>query len=100
MSTDATLDNFGLGGAQFNLTHNGSSALGTIFTDSARGGDGGAIGEDGQAGAFKYYIVNDKKVSASEIRWEIPSAEGGNAGFIKEGEAVINNFTGGSTKGR
>ena len=100
MSTDATLDNFGLGGAQFNLTHNGSGALGTIFADSARGGDGGAIGEDGQAGAFKYYIVNDKKVSASEIRWEIPSADGGKAGFVKEGTAVINNFTGGVTKGR
>lgn len=100
MSTDASIEDIGLGGAQFNLTVNGSGALSTLFADSASGGAGGSIGEDGDAGMFYSYIVKDQVVTASEVRWEKPSAVGGLAGYISQGNVTINNYGSGTTKGR
>ena len=64
------------------------------------GGAGGAIGENGGDGVMPKYYNFDGDVNAAKIAKKLSPAKGGQAGFVKEGAVVINNFAGGSTKGR
>lgn len=65
------------------------------------GGMGGNIGLSGQAGVITEFLNNTGGiVSESSLAVNSPSASGGLAGFIKEGNVTINNLSGGVTKGR
>lgn len=114
---------YGLSDKQSDATKFGVAGyMEAINLKAAQGGAGGNIGENGQAGATipKYLVMGglsmpdlhyrqslrvieydpalftvDKSVIAEQ-----PASEGGLAGFVKEGDVVINNFAGGSTKGR
>lgn len=111
MSQDAGLNSAGLGGA--NLAINPASYHSTqssIYPEAddptlSQGGNGGSLGESGQAGAFdKIYQYSGSgeatQTTSSNTSWYIPPATGGLAGYIKQGSVTINNLSGGITKGR
>ena len=127
MPSDKSLNTYkswyGVGENQADATKFGVAGyMEAINLKAAQGGAGGDIGEDGQAGATlpKYLIISslstgdlgyrpayrvmeyDPSLTTVDkgIMLEQPASDGGKAGFVKEGAAVINNFTGGSTKGR
>ncbi len=111
MSQSASLNNKGLGGANIAAsTTDYQSAVNNIYPTSddptlTHGGDGGSFGESGQDGLFdKIYIYSGTGVAtettSDNTSWYIPPATGGLAGYIKEGNVTITNYSGGITKGR
>ena len=100
MSTPATLEAGGLGGSnivdipvqQPYVIENGTPE--NLYIN--KGGDGGNIGENGQAG------ISTERFGMPIQSYSInhPSAQGGLAGYIYQGNVTINNFSGGTTKGR
>lgn len=115
-STSATVDQRGLGG--INL-HNLGSTLSTKYiaeipnydVTKNKGGDGGAFGELGQASLLSLFhrrrYVNDSDselvtelVPKSELDLFLEPKDGGLAGFVKEGDVTITNYSAGTTKGR
>lgn len=64
------------------------------------GGAGGAIGENGSDGVMPKYYNFDGDVAENKIVKKLLPAKGGLAGLVKEGNVVITNHSGGSTKGR
>lgn len=110
MSQSATLDSKGFGGSNLAASvTDSSSATTTPYPEGddptlTRGGDGGGFGESGQSGYFDklYLYTGDQAVNASpsDMEWYIPSASGGLAGYIKEGNVTITNYSNGVTKGR
>ncbi|CAM3415836.1 hypothetical protein GCM10016272_01670 [Psychrobacter glaciei] len=111
MSQDAGLNSAGLGGA--NLAINPASYHSTqssIYPEAddptlSQGGNGGSLGESGQAGTFdKIYQYSGSgeatQTTSSNTSWYIPPATGGLAGYIKQGNVTINNLSNGVTKGR
>ncbi|MDO5770075.1 MAG: hypothetical protein Q4P13_11265 [Psychrobacter sp.] len=104
MSSNATIDQAGHGGygggeGQF---INFMEYDGTIDLSVNHGGDGGGLGEDGQAGVIsKFYASKDGvEVTQDGLKQFSPSATGGKAGYVYQGNVNINNFSGGQTKGR
>lgn len=101
-------------------TDNGSNFYNDTYTteldfyNDVKGGNGGDVGEAGQAGSVipEYVAIatNDTsgynelriaKVDATELSvFRTPAAQGGLAGFVKEGEVTITNYSNGVTKGR
>ncbi len=63
------------------------------------GGAGGNIGEAGDSGVLDTPYWFDGSVPTGVLK-TLPPSSGGLAGFIKEGNVIINNLTGGTTKGR
>ncbi|MDN5665911.1 MAG: phage tail protein [Psychrobacter sp.] len=111
MSQSASLNNKGLGGANIAAsTTDYHSAVNNIYPTSddptlTHGGDGGSFGENGQDGLFdKIYFYSGTGVAtettSDNTSWYIPPATGGLAGYIKEGNVTITNYSGGITKGR
>lgn len=114
MSTNASIDKKGLGGAQYSLGINPwqldpSTQNPSINVYDNHGGDGGSLGENGQSGQmntfFKPTLTNGRvtgiaestKVDAFVVA---ESCDGGLAGYIKEGSVTIINYSNGVTKGR
>lgn len=101
MSTSGTLEAGGLGGSnivgvpawQAYVLKNGTPK--NLYIN--KGGDGGGVGENGRAGIsterFGLGFVQNQSINH-------PSAQGGLAGYIYQGSVTINNFSGGTTKGR
>lgn len=101
-------------------TDNGSNFYNDTYTteldfyNDVKGGDGGNVGEAGQAGSTipeymaitttdtsGYNELRIAKVDTTELNlFRTPAAQGGLAGYIKEGNVTINNLSGGVTKGR
>lgn len=116
MSQDATLELAGNGGANLlpNMYHDDAGVVVTLsasagtgsesVTANTRGGNGGSFGEQGEGGVTKILLGFNgstmSPISNAETTWRQASAAGGRAGFVKEGDVVINNFAGGSAKGR
>lgn len=112
-STSATLENKGMGGLSLHSAgDNGAlrlleiSKIDGLDISKNKGGDGGGIGEDGRQSLLgEFYAVIEEslmpfKVSKSDLVLIHEPADGGLAGFVKEGAVVINNFAAGTTKGR
>lgn len=107
MSQDASVDTGGQGGANYtpdvynfiNLIEPTSAP--SDLKDTTHGGSGGDIGVNGEDGIMTKYFSSESNVVPKEsLLWHVPSAKGGLAGFIKEGNVTINNLSGGVTKGR
>ncbi|AGP49469.1 hypothetical protein PSYCG_09890 [Psychrobacter sp. G] len=101
-------------------TDNGSNFYNDTYTteldfyNDVKGGDGGNVGEAGQAGSTipEYMAISTPdstgynelriaKVDTTELNlFRTPAAQGGLAGYVKEGNVTINNLSGGVTKGR
>lgn len=65
------------------------------------GGGGGNIGEPGSPGVITEFINNTGgNISAGSLSVNSPSAQGGLAGYVKEGSVTITNYGSGTTKGR
>ena len=116
-ATDASVSSAGLGGysvGAYNDTrgvYQGDDG-GDLSVNS--GGSGGAFGENGQTFVLAKYLlldnVNDtnsiapKAIDKSQLSssraHELAPAKGGLAGYIKEGNVTITNYSGGVTKGR
>lgn len=110
MSTPATLS-AGIGGSNgVSGTKNGDNEGARYITKVSyseisgnKGGDGGEIGENGKAGTIqKYFNVHGNVIDENhpDMLQVLAPANGGLAGFIKEGNVTINNLSGGVTKGR
>jgi hypothetical protein len=100
MSTSGTLEVGGLGGSnivgvptwQYFVIENGTP--GNLYIN--KGGDGGNIGEPGQDG-----ISTERfGITMEGDTIDHPSAQGGKAGKVFEGDVTINNLGSGITKGR
>ena len=110
MSQNASLELRGVGGAGLSLIPSSYfPALNKYPAGSnptaTRGGHGGDFGENGENGSFEaFYQYGDAGdntvITAEDTEWYIPSAAGGKAGRVFEGNVTINNLTGGTTKGR
>ncbi|MGP5192897.1 phage tail-collar fiber domain-containing protein [Psychrobacter celer] len=115
MSQDAKLDSAGVGGT--NVSPAVASGWAASTSDGLydegydptvnKGGDGGAFGENGQDGVFENFFYKSSSAGSPAVEttsdnttWYIPSASGGLAGYIKEGNVTITNYSGGTTKGR
>lgn len=100
---------YGYGGMAADGTNSDGELLMPNYFESLdlslhHGGAGGDLGEGGGDG------VNTLKTTLKKLKGRFdavyqmvhnqPPAKGGQAGFIKEGAVVINNFAGGVTKGR
>lgn len=114
MSQSATLDLQGMGGSNIvGVVTSRTEMLRSECikdvrnpTETTRGGDGGYFGDDGLDGQIDaFYSLNGTgfnlaEVSESNLLWSIPSAKGGKAGYVYQGNVTINNLSGGQTKGR
>ncbi|MGP5210829.1 phage tail-collar fiber domain-containing protein [Psychrobacter alimentarius] len=115
MSQDAKLDSAGIGGTNISPAVASGWAASTSggFYDEGydptvnKGGNGGAFGENGQDGVFENFFYKSNNTESPMIEttsdnttWYIPSAQGGLAGYIKEGSVTITNYSNGVTKGR
>lgn len=101
-------------------TDNGSNFYNDTYTteldfyNDVKGGNGGDVGESGQAGSVipEYVVIatadtsgyNELRIAKADTAelsvFRTPAAQGGLAGFIKEGEVTITNYSAGTTKGR
>ncbi|MGP5406660.1 phage tail-collar fiber domain-containing protein [Psychrobacter celer] len=104
MSQDAGLESGGLAG--YGGGYGGSYLL-PYQTQYGRdpslnhGGAGGDIGESGSAGIITQWLNNTGGiVDESAVENKVPSQSGGLAGYIKEGNVTITNYSSGITKGR
>lgn len=110
MSQSADVTNAGVGGAGLAISPASYRSTTLIYPAAddptlTHGGDGGALGENGQTGVFdKIYSYAGEGVAtettSDNTSWYIPPAAGGLAGYIKEGNVTINNLSSGVTKGR
>lgn len=110
MSQSADVTNAGVGGAGLAISPASYRSTTLIYPAAddptlTHGGDGGALGENGQTGVFdKIYSYAGEGVATEttfdNTSWYIPPAAGGLAGYIKQGSVTINNLSGGVTKGR
>lgn len=114
-STNATVDQKGTGGLAFFNNEGGTSALKSLSDLSGidvtknKGGDGGAIGESGEAAQLElFYTLREtggeygtaRLGQKSELEFIIEPKDGGLAGYIAEGSVTITNYSNGVTKGR
>ncbi|OBX79135.1 phage tail protein [Faucicola atlantae] len=101
MSTSATLEKAGLGGSNVTASPAASAYILMNHNDknitTNKGGDGGAYGENGQDGNLSEYFGLNPAASGVV---NSPSAKGGLAGYIYQGNVSLNNFNGGIAKGR
>lgn len=112
--THATIEERGVGGINLYSGDGDTYALNNLARlvpsldlSKNKGGDGGAIGENGEASLLgEFFSVgsgvypSSKRVTKSELQLIEEPNVGGLAGFVKEGGVTINNYSGGTTKGR
>lgn len=111
--THATIEEGGVGGINLYGSDGGTYALNNLARSALnldlsknKGGDGGAIGENGEASLLGEFFsvgsgvqISSKRVTKSELLSIEEPNVGGLAGFVKEGGVTINNYSG-VTKGR
>ena len=111
--THATIEEKGVGGINLYSTNGDTYALNNLIRrlpsldlSKNKGGDGGAIGENGEASLLGEFFsvgsgvhLTSKMVTKSELQLIEEPNIGGLAGFVKEGGVTINNYSG-VTKGR
>ena len=110
MSQSADVTNAGVGGAGLAISPASYRSTTLIYPAAddptlTHGGDGGSFGESGQDGIFdKIYNYSGSgeaiETTPDNTSWYIPPANGGLAGYIKEGSVTITNYSNGVTKGR
>ncbi|MGP5192898.1 hypothetical protein ACTXJO_04570 [Psychrobacter celer] len=107
MSQDASVDTGGQGGANYTpdvynwISIIEPSSPSIDLKETTHGGSGGDIGVKGEDGIMtKYFSSESNEVPKESLLWHIPSASGGLAGYVKEGDVTITNYSGGTTKGR
>lgn len=111
-STDATINEKGEGGISLCGVSGGTGVISKYESLSFditknRGGDGGAIGENGQKPLLGVFYVSGTKdnlspylVEKKNVELIVEPEDGGLAGYVKEGGATIINYSSGTTKGR